>query len=109
MRPLIEDGAHHVYTSLRLNSEIQLSPRERKAVVGCVVLVPFVRNTGVSLYSYLLYCTYMENFIRTFSAEYLTAYSYLLYRIWKILFVPFVLDMSLCVRTFSAELCLDVS
>jgi hypothetical protein len=32
-----------------------------------------------------------------------------MYWIWKILFVPFVLDMSLCVRTFSAERCLDVS
>ena len=37
LRPLIEDGAHHVYTSLQLNSEIQLSPSERKAVMKKVL------------------------------------------------------------------------
>ena len=33
LRPLIEDGAYHVFTSLKLNNDIQLSPKERKAVV----------------------------------------------------------------------------
>ena len=33
MRPLIEHGAGHMLDSLRLNSQIQLSPKERKAVM----------------------------------------------------------------------------
>ena len=33
LRPLIEDGAYHVFTSLKLNNDIQLSPKERTAVL----------------------------------------------------------------------------
>ena len=33
MRPLIEHGASHVLDSLKLNSQIQLSSKERKAIM----------------------------------------------------------------------------
>ena len=34
LKPMIEDGAGHVLESLRLNTEVQLSPKERTAVMS---------------------------------------------------------------------------